>query len=92
MSTFWSVIVASATWFWNAEMYSVRDRLNEPSRFLVIWVVVSQATAVPVMSHCLNKISKAVMKSVKVPNKIVVPEIQLVRKVVAQVKAEPLVM
>ena len=92
MSTFWLVIMASATWFWNAEMYSVRDGLNEPSCLLVIRVVISQATAVPVMSCCLNKVSKVVMKSVKVPNEIVVLEIQLVRKVVAQVKAEPLVM
>ena len=29
MSTFWSEIVANATWFWNAEMYSMRDELNE---------------------------------------------------------------
>ena len=92
MSTFWLVIVANATWFWNAEMYSMRDRLNEPSRLLVIRVVVSQATAVPVMSRCLNEVLKAVMKSAKVPNEIVVLEIQLVQKVVAQVKAEPLVM
>ena len=78
MSTFWLVIMANATWFWNAEMYFVRDGLNEPSHFLAIWVVVSQATAVPVTSRCLNEVLKVVMKSVKVPNKIVVPEIQLV--------------
>ena len=91
MSTFWSVIVANTTWFWNAEMYSMRDGLNEPLHFLVIRVVVSQATAVPVTSCCLNKVSKVVMKSVKVPNEMVVSEIQLLWKVVVQVKAEPLV-
>ena len=52
----------------------------------------SQATAVPITSHCLNEVLKAVMKSVKVPKEMVVPEIQLVQKVVAQIKAEPLVM
>ena len=54
-------------------------------------VVVNQATAVPVTSHCLNEVSKAVMKSVKEPKEIVVPEMQLVWKVVAHVRAEPFV-
>ena len=55
-------------------------------------VVVSQATATPVTSLCLKEVSKAVTKSAKEPKDVVVPEIQLVRKVEAQVSAEPLVM
>ena len=54
-------------------------------------VVVNQATVVPVTSHCLNEVSKAVTKSVKEPKEIVVPEMQLVWKVVAHVRAEPFV-
>ena len=55
-------------------------------------MVVNQATVVPVMSRCLKEVSKAETKLVKEPKEIVVPEIQLVRNVVAQVRADPLVM
>ena len=54
--------------------------------------MVSQATAVPVISLCLNEVSKAVTKSANDPNDMVVPEIQEVWKVVAQITADPLVM
>ena len=47
--------------------------------------------AVPVTSCCLNEVSKAVMKLANVPNNMVVPEIQEVQKVVAQVMANPLI-
>ena len=46
---------------------------------------------VPVTSLCLKDISKAVTKSAKEPKEIVVPDIQLVRNVEAQVRAEPFV-
>ena len=54
-------------------------------------MVVNHATAVPVMSRCLKEVSKAETKSAKDPKEIVVPEMQLVRNVAAQVKAELLV-
>ena len=54
-------------------------------------VVVNQATAVLVTSCCLNEVSKVVTKSVNEPKEIVVPEMQLVQKVVAHVRAEPFV-
>ena len=47
--------------------------------------------AVPVISLCLKEVSKAETKLVKDSKEIVVLEIQLVRNVVAQVRAEPLV-
>ena len=48
--------------------------------------------AVPVTSRCLNEVSKVMMKSAKDLNEMVVPEMQEVLKVVAQVMADPLVM
>ena len=69
----------------------MRDGEYVLSRFLVILVVVSQATAVPVTSLCLKEVSKAETKSAKDPKEIVVPEIQLVQNVVVQVRVEPLV-
>ena len=54
-------------------------------------MVVNQATVVPVVSLCLKEVLKAETKSVKDSKEIVVPEIQLVRNVAAQVRAEPLV-
>ena len=54
-------------------------------------MVVNHATAVPVTSLCLKEVSKAKTKSAKDPKEIIVLEIQLVRNVAAQVKAEPLV-
>ena len=53
----------------------MRDGEYVPSRFLVILVVVNQATVVPVMSLCLKEVSKAETKSAKDPKEIVVPEI-----------------
>ena len=69
----------------------MRDGKYVPSRFLVILVVVSQATAVPVTSLCLKEVLKAETKLAKDPKEIVIPEIQLVWNIVAQVRAEPLV-
>ena len=54
-------------------------------------MVVNHVTAVPMTSLCLKEVLKAEMKSVKDSKEIIVPEIQLVRNVAAQVKAEPLV-
>ena len=46
----------------------------------------------PVTSCCLKEVSKAETKLAKEPKEIVVPEIQLVQNMVAQVRADPLVM
>ena len=46
---------------------------------------------VPVTSRCLNEVSKAVTKSANEPKEIGVPEMQLVQKVMAHIRAEPFV-
>ena len=59
--------------------------------FSIRWVD-SQEMAFPVTSWCLNVVLNLAMKSAKVPRENDVPEMVLWRKVVAQVRAEPLVM
>ena len=55
-------------------------------------MVVNQATAVLVTSRCLKEVLKVETKSAKEPKEIVIPEIQLVWNIMAQVRADPLVM
>ena len=57
-----------------------------------MYLVESQAMASPVTSWCLNAVSNFVTKSEKVPMAMVVPEMAFCLNVVAQVRADPLVM
>ena len=87
-----SEMLARATWFLKAEMYSVNE--GECELFLVFFtmhLVDSQEMVFPVTSWCLNVVLNLVTKSAKVPRENEVPEMALWRKVAAQVRADPLV-
>ena len=88
-----SEILASATWFLKVEMYSVSE--GEYELFLVFFImhlVDSQEMAFPVTLWCLNIELNLVMKSANIPRENEVPEMALWWKVVAHVRADPLVM
>ena len=93
IKTFASEILARATWFLKAEIYSVRE--GEYELFFLLfsmhWVD-SQEIAFPVTSWCLNVVLNFVTKSAKVPRVNNVPEMAFWRKVAAQVRADPFVM
>ena len=92
IKTFASEMLARATWFLKVEIYSVKEGEYELFflLFSICWVD-SQEMAFPVTSWCLNVVLNFVMKSAKVPRVNNVPEMALWRKVVAQVRADPLV-
>ena len=92
IKTFASEMLARATWFLKVEIYSIKE--GEYKLFFLLfsmhWVD-SQEIAFPVTSWCLNMVLNFVTKSAKVPRVNDVPEMVLWRKVVAQVRADPLV-
>ena len=79
-------------WFLKVEIYSVKEGEYELFflLFSIRWVD-SQEMAFPVTLWCLNVELNFVTKSAKVPRMNDVPEMVLWRKVVAQVRADPLV-
>ena len=82
---------ARATWFLKVEIYSIKEGEYKLFFFFSMHWVDSQEIAFPVTSWCLNVVLNFVMKSAKIPRVNDVPEMALWRKVVAQVRADPLV-
>ena len=75
------------------EIYSVKE--GEYELFFLLFsmcLIDNQEIAFPVTSWCLNVVLNFATKSVKVPRVNDVPEMALWWKVVAQVRADPLVM
>ena len=93
MRTLGSLMLARVTWFWNSEMYWFRGGGYVWSFLRTIHLVVSQAIAVLVTSLCLKSSLNSVMKFEYVPKvTVLVVSTAFSWKVVAQVRADPLVM